>query len=66
MIEYKTAVLLAATLKIGGIIAHASIDDQNHLYEFGKNIGIAFQLKDDLLDVFGDSNTFGKRIGGDI
>ncbi len=66
MIEYKTAVLLAASLKMGGIIGGASIKDQEFLYQFGKNIGIAFQLKDDLLDVFGDSNKFGKKIGGDI
>ena len=53
MIENKTAVLLAASLKIGGITAGASLESQDHLYEFGKNIGIAFQLKDDLLDTFG-------------
>jgi geranylgeranyl diphosphate synthase type II len=66
MIEYKTAVLLAASLKMGSIIGGASITDQDLLYQFGKNIGIAFQLKDDLLDVFGDSKNFGKEIGGDI
>jgi geranylgeranyl diphosphate synthase type II len=66
MIEYKTAVLLAASLKIGAITAIASLEDQNHLYEFGKNIGIAFQLKDDFLDAFGDPETFGKQVGGDI
>jgi geranylgeranyl diphosphate synthase type II len=66
MIEYKTAVLLAASLKIGAITANASLEDQNHLYEFGKNIGIAFQLKDDFLDAFGDPETFGKQVGGDI
>ncbi len=66
MIEYKTAVLLAASLKIGAITANASLEDQNHLYEFGKNIGIAFQLKDDLLDAFGNPETFGKQVGGDI
>jgi len=66
MIEYKTAVLLAASLKMGSIIGGASIKDQDLLYQFGKNIGIAFQLKDDLLDVFGDSKNFGKKIGGDI
>jgi geranylgeranyl diphosphate synthase type II len=66
MIEYKTAVLLAASLKIGAITANASVEDQNHLYEFGKNIGIAFQLKDDLLDAFGNPETFGKQVGGDI
>ena len=66
MIEYKTAVLLAASLQIGGITAGAEKEEQNHLYEFGKNIGIAFQLKDDLLDAFGSPDTFGKQLGGDI
>lgn len=66
MIEYKTAVLLAASLQIGGITANASKDEQNHLYQFGINMGIAFQLKDDLLDAFGDEADFGKQIGGDI
>ena len=66
MIEYKTAVLLAASLKIGAVLADANDKDQNHLYEFGLNMGIAFQLKDDLLDVFGTSKLFGKKIGGDI
>ena len=66
MIEYKTAVLLAASLQIGGITAGADKKEQEHLYEFGKNIGIAFQLKDDLLDVFGNPDTFGKQLGGDI
>ena len=54
MIEYKTSVLLAASLQIGGINGGASAEQQVHLYEFGKNIGIAFQLKDDLLDAFGN------------
>tara|TARA_B100001758_G_C18397126_1_gene606680 strand:+ start:1101 stop:2066 length:966 start_codon:yes stop_codon:yes gene_type:complete len=66
MIEYKTAVLLAGSLQIGGITGGANIEEQKHLYEFGRNLGIAFQLKDDLLDAFGDSDTFGKKIGGDI
>ena len=66
MIEYKTAILLAASLQIGGITAGASLKEQNHLYEFGRNMGIAFQLQDDLLDAFGNSETFGKQIGGDI
>ena len=66
MIEYKTSVLLATSLQIGGINAGASAEQQNHLYEFGKNIGIAFQLKDDLLDAFGNPETFGKQVGGDI
>lgn len=66
MIEFKTAVLLAASLKIGAVLADAKEKDQKHLYEFGINMGIAFQLKDDLLDVFGTSKLFGKKIGGDI
>ena len=66
MIEYKTAVLLAASLQIGGIIANTSKENQNNLYHFGLNMGIAFQLKDDLLDAFGNSDEFGKQIGGDI
>lgn len=66
MIEYKTAVLVAAALKMGGIVANASLEDQNSIYEFGRNLGIAFQLQDDYLDAFGDPETFGKRVGGDI
>lgn len=66
MIEYKTAVLVAAAMKMGAIVAGASINDQNNIYEFGKNLGIAFQLQDDYLDAFGDPKTFGKQVGGDI
>ena len=66
MIENKTAVLLAASLQIGGITAVASKENQNNLYHFGLNMGIAFQLKDDLLDAFGNPDEFGKKIGGDI
>ena len=66
MIEYKTSVLLATSLQIGGINAGASAEQQDHLYKFGKNIGIAFQLKDDLLDAFGNPEKFGKQVGGDI
>lgn len=66
MIEYKTAVLLAASLQIGAITAGASKEEQDNLYAFGINIGIAFQLKDDFLDVFGAAESFGKQIGGDI
>ncbi len=66
MIEYKTAVLVAAAMKIGAIVARASKSDQEKIYEFGKNLGIAFQLQDDYLDAFGDPQTFGKQVGGDI
>ena len=66
MIEYKTAVLLAGALKIGALTGGASLEEADHLYEFGRNIGIAFQLKDDLLDVFGNQEKFGKQAGGDI
>jgi len=66
MIRLKTAVLLACSLKAGALIANANIDVANQLYDFGINLGLAFQLQDDLLDTFGDQKTFGKRIGGDI
>lgn len=66
MIEFKTAVLVGAAMKMGAIIAEASEADQNSIYAFGKNLGIAFQLQDDYLDAFGDSATFGKQVGGDI
>jgi len=66
MIEYKTAVLVGAAMKMGAIVAGASNDDQQHIYEFGRNLGIAFQLQDDYLDAFGDPKTFGKQVGGDI
>jgi geranylgeranyl diphosphate synthase type II len=66
MIEYKTAVLVAAAMKMGAIVANASETDQHNIYEFGKNLGIAFQLQDDYLDAFGDPKTFGKQVGGDI
>ncbi len=66
MIRLKTAVLLGCALKCGAIIGGASIEDAQNLYDFGINIGLAFQLKDDLLDVYGNEATFGKKIGGDI
>ncbi|MDO6596469.1 polyprenyl synthetase family protein [Oceanihabitans sp. 2_MG-2023] len=66
MIEYKTAVLVGAAMQMGAIIAGATKEDQNTIYQFGKNLGIAFQLQDDYLDVFGDPETFGKQVGGDI
>jgi geranylgeranyl diphosphate synthase, type II len=66
MIGLKTAVLLAASLKLGAIIANAPASDANCLYEFGYNLGLAFQLQDDLLDTFGNKDEFGKNIGGDI
>ena len=66
MIRLKTAVLLACALKMGAILAHAPEADAEHLYQFGIEIGLAFQLQDDLLDVYGNAATFGKNIGGDI
>lgn len=66
MITLKTSVLLAASLHMGAIIGGASEKNCEHLYEFGKNIGIAFQVQDDYLDVYGDSSIFGKEQGGDI
>jgi geranylgeranyl diphosphate synthase, type II len=66
MIRLKTAVLLAASLKIGAIIAEADAGEADKIYKFGLNLGIAFQLQDDLLDAFGDQSVFGKQTGGDI
>lgn len=66
MITYKTGVLSAASFKIGALIAGASKEDAENLYQFGKHIGIAFQIMDDYLDVFGDMEQFGKRQAGDI
>jgi geranylgeranyl diphosphate synthase type II len=66
MIELKTAVLLAASLQMGALIGGASASDQEHIYSFGKNLGLAFQVQDDWLDSFGDPARFGKQKGGDI
>lgn len=66
MIRLKTAVLMAGGCQIGALLGGADEDDAMNLYEFGNNIGLAFQLKDDLLDVYGDEASFGKKIGGDI
>jgi len=66
MITFKTAVLLACALKSGALVADASAKDQQHLYDFGIHIGLAFQLMDDILDVYGSQADFGKQIAGDI
>lgn len=66
MIEYKTAVLVAAAIKMGAIIAEASTENSDLIYDFGLNLGLAFQLQDDYLDAFGNPETFGKQLGGDI
>ncbi len=66
MIEYKTAVLVAAAMKMGAIIAETSDENANLIYDFGLNLGLAFQLQDDYLDAFGNPETFGKQVGGDI
>jgi geranylgeranyl diphosphate synthase type II len=66
MIEYKTAVLVGAAMKMGAIVAETSEENANLIYDFGLNLGIAFQLQDDYLDAFGNPETFGKQVGGDI
>ncbi|WP_372793307.1 polyprenyl synthetase family protein [Lutibacter sp.] len=66
MITYKTSVLVAASMKMGAIIANVKESEADSIYDFGLNLGIAFQLQDDFLDTFGDETTFGKKIGGDI
>lgn len=66
MIELKTSVLVAGAMRIGALVGGANKEDAYHLGEFGRNIGIAFQLQDDILDTFGDPEKFGKKVGGDI
>ena len=66
MIRLKTSVLIAASIKLGALLAGACEDDLNSLYAYGETMGLAFQLQDDLLDVYGDAAVFGKKIGGDI
>jgi geranylgeranyl diphosphate synthase, type II len=66
MIEYKTAVLVGAAMKMGAIVAETSDENADLIYDFGLNLGIAFQLQDDYLDAFGNPETFGKQVGGDI
>jgi geranylgeranyl diphosphate synthase, type II len=66
MIELKTAVFLAASLQMGAVMGGASEEDQEHIYAFGKNLGLAFQVQDDFLDSFGNPEKFGKQMGGDI
>jgi len=66
MIRLKTSVLLGCALEIGAIVSDASVEDKKHIYDFGVNIGLAFQIQDDILDVYADASKFGKQVGGDI
>ena len=66
MIRLKTSVLLGCALELGAIVSGASVADKKNLYDFGVNIGIAFQIQDDILDVYADASKFGKQVGGDI
>jgi geranylgeranyl diphosphate synthase type II len=66
MIRLKTSVLVGCALELGAVLANASKKDSRALYDFGMNLGMAFQIKDDILDVFGDASLVGKQVGGDI
>jgi len=66
MISLKTSVLIAASAKMGALVAEAEEKDSDLIYKFGYNVGLAFQIQDDLLDVYGDEESFGKKIGNDI
>jgi geranylgeranyl diphosphate synthase type II len=66
MIRLKTAVLLGGAMKLGAIVSNATVEESELIYQFGENLGIAFQLQDDILDVYGDPLKFGKQVGGDI
>ncbi len=66
MIRLKTSVLLGCALEIGAIVANASQEDRQHIYDFGQHIGIAFQIQDDILDLYADPEKFGKQVGGDV
>lgn len=66
MIELKTSVLVAGAMKIGALLGDADMEDAEAVYQFGRNLGISFQLQDDLLDTYGDPSKFGKKVGGDI
>ena len=66
MIRLKTSVLIANCMKLGAMLAGASQEDADNLYRYGETVGLAFQLQDDLLDIYGDAAVFGKKIGGDI
>jgi len=66
MIRLKTSVLLGCALEMGAVIGNASESDRKHIYSFGQNIGIAFQIQDDILDLFADPDKFGKQVGGDV